>query len=271
MLEYTLPKLETFPKDAYRPMAKRLQGVKRSRADRRGWGPGWPDAQLAKINFFSANRLGGELRDEVHPLVIYLIQASNALGYDMRRRGDPGDQGGWGTFSNRAIKNSEPPEPSNHSWGLAVDQNTQSNPMSKTWRSTTPPEIVYLWESAGFFWGGRWSPPKWYYDPMHLEYLGRPEDVDQDLENAKAAFTELGGTTLFPTLWKDNEDNNYVMVRVLQDRLNKHGEEELPENGLFDNATDMVVRAFQSARGLRPDGVAGPRTWAKLNEAPATL
>lgn len=37
--------------------------------------------------------------------------------------------------------------------------------------------------------------------------------------------------------------------------------------GLFDTALEARVRSFQLEAGLRPDGVVGPRTWMRLNDA----
>jgi N-acetylmuramoyl-L-alanine amidase len=55
-------------------------------------------------------------------------------------------------------------------------------------------------------------------------------------------------------------------VRDLQRRLTGAGV-AVEETGAFDAATEQAVRAFQSARGLRADGLCGRETWAALLEA----
>lgn len=57
-------------------------------------------------------------------------------------------------------------------------------------------------------------------------------------------------------------------VRDLQQRLADLGFETSPaEVGIFGDSTAAAVRAFQSARGLRVDGVCGRQTWSSLVEA----
>ncbi|MCU0647388.1 MAG: N-acetylmuramoyl-L-alanine amidase [Gemmatimonadaceae bacterium] len=40
-----------------------------------------------------------------------------------------------------------------------------------------------------------------------------------------------------------------------------------PADGIFGAGTEAALRAFQRARGLVPDGIAGPTTWAALDAA----
>ena len=60
-------------------------------------------------------------------------------------------------------------------------------------------------------------------------------------------------------------------VRWLQRRLDAiagspSGE---PPSDRFDADLEQRLRAFQSAQGLRPDGIAGPRTWIRINSLSA--
>jgi hypothetical protein len=111
----------------------------------------------------------------------------------MRRRLELSDngvaQGGNGSFMCRSIRNSNPPAPSNHSTGTAIDLWTRSNPLARDGRfiSTIHPEVVELAGAALIYWGG------WYYDAdgmfvdaMHFEFMATPGDVAR----ARAALAE---------------------------------------------------------------------------------
>lgn len=270
-IELVLPRLPRYARTAYRPPAPRIRELLATQpisASRRGWGPGWPDCQTAKLVRVEANRINGtRYREEAAELFRYLQLASNALGYDLRKVAEP--DGGVGSWSCRAIKNSRPPAASNHSWGLAIDQNTKSNPMSKTWHSTTPPDVVYLFESAGCRWGGRFDNVRWFYDPMHFEYMGTPDSVAADLVRAKLAFRQLtGGFSLYPNL--HTGATNRAMVRVAQYRLTVHGL-VVVQHGTFDAPTLDTVRNFQASCGLVVDGWIGPKTWEALNAQPGVV
>lgn len=53
-------------------------------------------------------------------------------------------------------------------------------------------------------------------------------------------------------------------VRRLERRLTRAGFPTGPRDGVFDEATEEAVKAFQSEHGLDLDGVVGPATWAAL-------
>lgn len=63
-----------------------------------------------------------------------------------------------------------------------------------------------------------------------------------------------------PTLKRGDRGSS---VRELQFALNRHAY-ALMVDGDFGARTERAVIAFQQARGLVPDGVAGPRTWGAL-------
>ncbi|HYN77784.1 MAG TPA: peptidoglycan-binding domain-containing protein, partial [Lamprocystis sp. (in: g-proteobacteria)] len=61
-------------------------------------------------------------------------------------------------------------------------------------------------------------------------------------------------------------------VRWLRQRLSATPGIDLADNGSgqFDAALGATLRSFQAARGLVPDGIAGPRTLVQLDNAVAT-
>jgi N-acetyl-anhydromuramyl-L-alanine amidase AmpD len=66
--------------------------------------------------------------------------------------------------------------------------------------------------------------------------------------------------SLRPTLREGAAGEN---VRALQTALTGHGL-AIAADGRWGPITTRAVRAFQRARGLKPDGVAGPATWREL-------
>ncbi|WP_158884834.1 penicillin-insensitive murein endopeptidase [Amycolatopsis anabasis] len=68
------------------------------------------------------------------------------------------------------------------------------------------------------------------------------------------------GNAFFHT---QHSGNRGVEVLAIQHLLAHHGQ-AVPASGVFDAATAGAVRAFQTAKGLGVDGIAGPLTWAAL-------
>lgn len=171
-----------------------LAGANSNNAQGRGWGPGWPNAQESKMVTVSAAGVKVRVRREVAALVETLMLITAKRGYKFKVGAC------WG-FANRAIRNTH--TPSNHSWGLALDWNSEDNPQGRPFTSDLPPAVVHDWESCHFYWGGRYqnSLP----DPMHFEYIGRPEDVAADLKRARAILASFS-----PTDTKQEDDLPYT-------------------------------------------------------------
>jgi len=78
---------------------------------------------------------------------------------------------GFSGYAKRKISGASFPSP--HSWGIAVDVNWDTSyyhrDSKKPYANNVPQDVVDLFESQGFIWGGRWS----HFDSMHFEY--RPE------------------------------------------------------------------------------------------------
>jgi peptidoglycan hydrolase-like protein with peptidoglycan-binding domain len=58
-------------------------------------------------------------------------------------------------------------------------------------------------------------------------------------------------------------DSGYVVLLV-QQALREAGEQDVPIDGNFDQATHDAVRAYQERAGLTVDGLVGSETWTSL-------
>lgn len=63
---------------------------------------------------------------------------------------------------------------------------------------------------------------------------------------------------------------NWTEVYLLQALLRCHGYNVL-SNGIFNDALEKIVREYQSSKGLRNDGIVGPKTWKSLMEVPSNF
>jgi hypothetical protein len=200
------------------------------------------------------------VRREIAPLVATLLEATEKRhGYDVKAGQT------WG-YACRAIRGRR--TPSNHSWGLALDINSLTNPMGTTFRSNMPPAMVTMWWSCGFYWGG------WYRsrpDAMHFEYIGRPGDVARHLAIARNHLAgeakKVAGDDGFsgPLLRLSQPRMRGQRVAWVQGRLNAKGAApKLTTDGVWGPMTDSAFRAFQRRARLAVDGVYGPRSHAAL-------
>lgn len=93
-----------------------------------------------------------------------------------------------------------------------------------------------------------------------------------DTRNGKAYFrynsdgSTYSVSSFFTTVKKGSRGNE---VRTLQTKLKKLGfkgknQEELTVDGMFGVNTEYAVIGFQKSKGLTPDGIAGPLTWAAI-------
>lgn len=136
-------------------------------AESRGWGKGWPQCHAGNKIVTVVLSTGARMpvHRDIAELVGWLGEQTIRRGYRIRREDT------WG-YACRAISGTR--TPSNHSWGLAVDINAQTNPYASRLVTDMPSWMVEFWESHGFRWGGRYSRSK---DAMHYEFMGTPTDA----------------------------------------------------------------------------------------------
>lgn len=91
------------------------------------------------------------------------------------------------------------------------------------------------------------------YDKVHFEY--------SPAKDTKRPVTSNPGAR--PTLRRGSKGKD---VKDLQTILNKYHGTHLNVDGVYGVATRDVVSQFQDGHGLNPDGVVGPKTWAKLGQ-----
>lgn len=73
-----------------------------------------------------------------------------------------------GTYAWRYVRGSTS-TPSNHSFGIAMDINWDTNPLGSS-RTDIPQNVIHVFENNGFYWGGNYQSRP---DPMHFEYCSR--------------------------------------------------------------------------------------------------
>ncbi len=101
---------------------------------------------------------------------------------------------------------------------------------------------------------------------------GRPAWTHYAIPKGLYSDEELAAMTaslpLHPTLRRGDVGES---VRQMQVLLNAAGFNvgRAGTDGIFGNATDDAVRAFQTANGLTVDGICGPKTWAALEKVPS--
>lgn len=153
-----------------------------TRADERGWGPGWPNCQADRfVKVVLSNGVRVIARREIAELAKLLFEEGIRRGYD------PLDGQTWGA-SCRPIKGTK--TPSNHSWALAFDINSLANPQRRPLTTDMPRWFIELWKAYGFRWGGDYTSAT--PDSMHFEYMGTPQSAVIDTARARAALAESG-------------------------------------------------------------------------------
>lgn len=178
------------------------------------WGPGWPNCQFDKIDrrFFVDTRWGrvrfpGGVRIEITELISRLVKETANRGYRFGVTSNP-SYGCWG-FDCRAIRGSN--NPSNHSWGLAVDINAPVNPMGDKLITNMPPWMPDLWNTYGFRWGGDYKTRP---DGMHYEFVLSVDDAVRLTALArKNRLGEIRSKPTDPSTEIDFPEDDMVIIR----------------------------------------------------------
>jgi len=118
------------------------------------------------------------------------------------------------------------------------------------------------------------------YCAGHKEYAlpaGRKTDPDFDMDTFRRGLSAiLDGTAPAPVLIPQSEPDSAGTARPTL-RRGAHGDLvvllqrslKMPlVDGLFGGVTEAAVRQFQRLNHLVPDGIVGPKTWAKLAPQP---
>lgn len=161
-------------------------------ASTRGWGdPGVPNtasAVLYRKQHIVTIDVGGirlHVRREVAPLFAGFIHEITNRGYDLTARADD-----WAYicrpvrgFESEYRATHDPKYLSNHSWGLAVDLNAVTNPMTSDWivHTDMPDWVIDVAHAWGLSWGGDYSGRR--KDPMHFEYVGTLVEAERLVES----------------------------------------------------------------------------------------
>jgi hypothetical protein len=134
----------------------------------------YPESGLVRARFIQSNL-------KIHQKVVRALQqAGERLSALIKRSSRYAQYVSHlgGSFMRRTVEGTDQPSP--HAYGIALDINVnkshywrwQSPKAAFRWQNRIPQEIVDIFESEGFIWGGRW----YHYDTMHFEY--RPELLD---------------------------------------------------------------------------------------------
>jgi len=145
-------------------------------------------------------------------------------------------------------------------WAAPIRPSQLRTPLvDPRWRYFNPTGQIRSWDQLG---KGRWATDPRYGATILAVYgrLVRKAGAPSPMPAGSAA-------PAFPGVLKVGSRGS--AVRVVQQRLRDRGWRS-PVSGTFDRPTDIVLRKFQSEKGLVADGIVGPRTWNALWRSPIT-
>lgn len=207
------------------------------------------------------------VREEMVELIALLSNETMRRGYNLV----PGWCWGWSCRKIRKTKIRKTSTWSNHAWGLAVDLNAPKNPRKRPKTTDMPDWMPALWKSYGFRWGGDYTTTP---DTMHFEFMGSVSDAAMFTARARSEFSKAPAPAPAPARAPAPAKRPELRfgakgpdVRYLQIRLEAHRNRARPAlriDSAFGNKTLDELLLFQKAKGLKADGIVGPKTWAAL-------
>lgn len=224
-------------------------------------GNGWPgikssgDSRLDR-GFKAAGVAfpGGVRRGEVSTILGYVAATFHRNVEPLR----PGWCWGW---NYRPIRGGS--SLSNHASATAIDINAPRHPIGKsgTFSSAQVRQIrVILATCEGTVrWGGDYSNRP---DEMHFEINRRPGDpaIARVVKKLGGGSNPPPAPSPWPTLKLGSKG---FRVTSLQHLLKGRGH-KISADGIFGKKTEAAVKSFQRSKGLKQDGLAGPKTWGAV-------
>lgn len=190
-------------------------------AKARGWGwPGPPDSaedrayQREHIITVEAAGIDLRVRKEVADLFVGFVNELTAGGYALNVRADD-----WG-YANRDVRG-RPGVKSNHAWGLAIDLNSTTNPMTEDGRTHTdlPSNVGALAAKYGLTWGGDYVGAR--RDPMHFEFIGTPADAQVRVSRIRSSRKPPFSNTVKEYFDMDQKTFESSLRRIVGEEVDK--------------------------------------------------
>lgn len=198
---------------------------------------------------------------------------TDAMSHDMARLDYLPVDGNWGG-ARRQVRGGS--VWSTHAFLCATDTYAPANPMSSTFSTDMPPELIEAWLSIRsvstgervLVWGGFWQRP----DPMHTNANVPPSVLAQGVRTSDGAVFEafgdgpplvIGGDTGVYALGSKAEQVFNIQRLLIHAGLLPEG----ADDGSYGPKTEEAVRRWQRQIHVTPDGVWGPATEAATRKA----